>query len=328
MERNSVLSTLRQQLRQWEGEYHEKMHGQAAMLISSGCSALDEFLPAGGFVPGQLVEWIDVGFQNNHLKNHRQGSPHSNFYRGGSGIETLVFQIACQAALSAGKSRRLQQPGTIVVLDTTNDFYPPAAAAWGVDLRKLIMIRCHAFDAWETSRRQRRADIIWTLDQCLRCPAVIAVWCYLPHLDARSFRRLQLAAEEGGSVGLLIRDAAAQTQPSWADLRLAVKSLPATEHWRWEIEILRSRPAAAGKRTFVELDANTCNLRAFVDSPRSLSQPPAPSQTLDHETYTLHLATQLASPTSHVGRSHVEKTSGTSTIHKQQSSVRSQQNVG
>jgi len=41
-------------------------------------------------------------------------------------------------------------------------------------------------------------------------------------------RRLQLAAEQGGGLGLLIRPEAVRHQPSWADVRLLVEPLPTT----------------------------------------------------------------------------------------------------
>jgi hypothetical protein len=37
------------------------------------------------------------------------------------------------------------------------------------------------------------------------------------------FRRWQLAAERGGSVGLLMRPSTARAAPSWADVRIAVE---------------------------------------------------------------------------------------------------------
>jgi protein ImuA len=77
-------------------------------------------------------------------------------------------------------------------------------------------------------RAGNAAANLWALDQALRCRAVAAVLAWPEKLDGRVFRRLQLAAEEGGGLGLLIRPDAARYDPSWADVRILVEPLPPT----------------------------------------------------------------------------------------------------
>src|SRR5205085_6193640 len=74
-------------------------------------------------------------------------------------------------------------------------------------------------------RPREKADELWALDQALRCPAVAAVWGPVGELDDRALRRLQLAAEEGRGLGLLLREASVCGRPSWADVRLLVRPL-------------------------------------------------------------------------------------------------------
>jgi hypothetical protein len=54
-------------------------------------------------------------------------------------------------------------------------------------------------------------------------------------LNANMFRRWQLAAERGGSIGLLARPLTARSRPSWADVQLMVTPL-ALGRWRLEVE--------------------------------------------------------------------------------------------
>jgi len=82
----------------------------------------------------------------------------------------------------------------IFYLDTTQDFYPPGAAQLGVPLERLLVIRA-----------PRQAEALWVAEQSLRCRGVAAVILPLWSLDAQASRRLQLAAEAGGTLGLLIR---------------------------------------------------------------------------------------------------------------------------
>ena len=124
---------------------------------------------------------------------------------GKSGAMTLGLLAAREAC---------REGGVLVVLDRAQTFYPPAAAAWGIDLNRLIVVR-----------PQNARDELWAAVQALRSPVVAAMWANIERLDARAFRRLQLAAEAGRTLGVLVRPITARGQPSWADVRLEVSPL-------------------------------------------------------------------------------------------------------
>jgi hypothetical protein len=155
-----------------------------ATTFSTGVAALDRLLPGGGLRHGMLVEWLAE--------------------LPGCGAATLGL-LAAREACRAG--------GVLVVLDRARAFYPPAAVGWGVDPARLVVVRPR------TAR-----DEIWAAVQALRSPVVAAVWTMVDRLESRNFRRLQLAAEAGGTLGVLVRGASARGQPSWADVRLGVKA--------------------------------------------------------------------------------------------------------
>ena len=97
-------------------------------------------------------------------------------------------------------------------------------------------------------------------DQALRCPAVAATVAWPERLDGRTFRRLQLAAEAGGGLGLLLRPSRARDEPSWAEIRLRVEPLPAAgpeAGRRLRVEVLRCRGQAEGQRVELEIDDAT-----------------------------------------------------------------------
>ena len=152
-------------------------------LVSLGCMALDRLLPSGGLVPGTVVEWLEAD--------------------GGGGAGSLAIAAARQACHGGG---------LLVVLDRARRFYPPLLAAWGFSLERVVVVR-----------PERAEDEIWAADQALRCPAVAAVWGALDWIGAVDFRRLKLAAEEGGTLGLLRRPARLLGQPTWADAQWWVR---------------------------------------------------------------------------------------------------------
>ena len=229
--------------------------------IASGCDALDGLLPAGGWQRGTLVEWLSA--------------------EPGSGAGTLALILARQAALEGG---------AVVILDRRQQFYPPAAAALGLDLENLIIVRS-----------QQSADEIWALEQALRCPGVAAVWAPLDYLEWHAFRRLQLAAESGGSLGLLLRSGHVRRQPSWAHLQLWVEPVQRKEDKLADAAWLRNVRVEVTRCRQVETER--------PDQPRSARQGQGASVELEldetsaliravsrHETRPLHLATQLAHP--------------------------------
>jgi protein ImuA len=189
--------------------------------ISSGCESLDRLLPDGGVPRGSLVEWLGGG--------------------AGSGAATLALHYARQAC---------RQGGNLVVVDRLRQVYPPALAGWGVDLAQVILV--HPRDVREE---------IWAWDQSLRCTAVGAVWGEIERIDGRSFRRLQLAVEDSGGVGLLLRPLRARREPTWADVRLLVEPRCGERGRQLCVHLLHCRGAAARGTVLLELDEWSGRLR-------------------------------------------------------------------
>jgi len=154
----------------------------ATTVLSTGLPDLDRLLPQGGLMPGTLWEWLSAGE--------------------GAGSTTLTLLLA---------ARVQAQGGALVVIDERREFYPPAAVQRGINLERTVVVQ-------PLSAR----DALWAWEQALRSPAACTVWGWLERLDDRSFRRLQLAAEAGGSLGLLLRPETCRRQASWAEGRLLV----------------------------------------------------------------------------------------------------------
>ena len=103
--------------------------------------------------------------------------------------------------------------------------YAPALQEQGVDLSQVTQIQANGGDSY------------WSTEQCLRSGGCGAVLCWLPKSDYAQLRRLQLAAETGGSLGFVFRSAAAAQTASPSGLRLLVDSDGATTR----IEVLKCR---------------------------------------------------------------------------------------
>lgn len=208
----------------------------SARVVSTGCAALDRILPAGGLRQGTLVEWLAD--------------------QAGSGASLLAVATAQQAR--ADRRR-------VIVVDRRRCFHPLPALALGIPPAHLVIVHPESV-----------ADERWAIDQALRCGAVGAVVAWPEQLDGRTFRRLQLASEKGGTIGCLVRPAAARSDPTWAEVRLLVRPRSAQEARQIEVELIHSRGGRAGGVA-----------RLFLDELSGAS----------HETPALRVAPELADPT-------------------------------
>ncbi len=232
--------------------------------ISCGCAALDRVLPDGGYSPGSVIEYL-------------RAMP-------GCGASTLAFTAAAAAMRST--------QGFVVIIDTQHNIYPPALASWGIDLEKVVLVR-----------PQSDVDALWAVDQSLRTPAVAAVVADVERIDDRAARRMQLAAEQGGGLALLLRPASARRGRSWADVQWMVRALPSVdasptqnvaprlaadsgklqpEDRRLQVQLVRVRGGKAGGAVRLQVSARDGTLREVERY---------------EPTGALHLASQLASAT-------------------------------
>ncbi len=240
--RDCLVEGLRRQLDRWAADRPT----EETVTFSTGAAALDRLLPGGGLRPGMLVEWVDEG----GVRNAECGMPCS-IRNPQSAIRNSSVTLSLVAAREA-----CRPGGVLVVIDRRQMFYPPAAAAWGIDLGRLLVV--HPRD---------RRDELWAMVQSLRSPAVAAVWAMVDRLDQRASRRLQLATQAGRALGLVLRPPDARNQPSWADVRLGVSTEQRAEG--------RGPEKGGGGRRIENLQFAICNLQ----SPRfpPVTTPPPPS---------------------------------------------------
>jgi hypothetical protein len=167
--------------------------------------------------------------------------PYGCFRRG-----TLVELFGPGTSLAVALARNALRPaGMLAVIDPARRFYPPALASLGIDLGRLVVVQpTERFD--------------WIVIQALSCPAIDAVLCWPSRLHHKMFRRWQLAAEQGGGIGLMVRPRTAQGSPSWADIQLGITPL-ALNRWRLE---------ASGRSLEFSLD----NQGRFCDCVRVVSK--------------------------------------------------------
>jgi hypothetical protein len=220
----------------------EKSWPSDGEAVTTRSPAIDRLLPGRGWQRGTLVEWL--------IPWH------------GSGALGLTLALGRELAAAGG---------LIVVSDPLREFYPPAAAAFGYAPAQFVVL--HPADA---------AEELWALDQALRCRGVACVWAHLARLGDHDFRRLQLAAETGGTVGFLSRPPQVRGQPSWSDVQLRIQPVATGGNRRFQVQVVRVRGGVAGASVIVEIDDLTGAVGEVIER---------------HETHFMPSLPWLAAPT-------------------------------
>ena len=130
----------------------------------------------------------------------------------------------------------------MVWCDRSRRFYPPAAAALGVPVDRLFLLRAGTEE-----------DELWAIGQCLRCPGVGATVASLGRLTQLQARRLQLAAEEGGGIGVLLRPAGRESRIYAAATRWLVSRVPGDAALqRWRLQLVHGHGGRVGASVYLE----------------------------------------------------------------------------
>jgi cell division inhibitor SulA/protein ImuA len=150
---------------------------------STGRSALDARLPGGGWPTASLIEVL-------------LDSP-------GLGEVQLFLPALVQ-------SQKIQvETPWLVWIAPPHEPFAPALAQHGIDLDRLLVVR-----------PVTATEALWAAEQALASGVCAAVLIWLKGTDDRWLRRLKLAAEAGGALGVLFRPERHRFESSPAALRL------------------------------------------------------------------------------------------------------------
>jgi cell division inhibitor SulA/protein ImuA len=160
----------------------------ARPVWSTGCSALDARLPGGGWPTASLIEVLldDTGLGEVQL--------------------FLPALVQCQRKMGEDGS---DDAPWLVWIAPPHEPYAPALAQQGIELGRLLVVRPAS-----------AVEALWAAEQALGSGVCAAVLLWLKGTDDRWLRRLKLAAEAGGALGVLFRPERHRFESSPASLRL------------------------------------------------------------------------------------------------------------
>ena len=135
--------------------------GVPPAIVPLGLPAIDRTLPWGGLPRGAVHEILC-------------GDP-------GDGAPT-AFLLAL-----IGRQKAAGHAGPVLWVSCRRDLFAPALPVYGCDPADFLFVRC-----------ARGADVLWAMEDGLRCPALAAVAGDVGRPDFSATRRLQLAANRSG----------------------------------------------------------------------------------------------------------------------------------
>jgi protein ImuA len=142
--------------------------------------------------------------------------------------------------------------GVIVWCDPDGTLYPPAVAAAGVPMEKLYLLH-----------PKTQADQSWAIAECMRCKGVSATIAQVGKLSRIEARRLQLAAEQGGGIGILLRAMDRNASVYAAASRWLVSPAQGLRTvQRWKIQLIHAHGGRIGQTVILEHHRETNTLRA------------------------------------------------------------------
>jgi protein ImuA len=216
-------------------------HASKPGPVSFGAAELDAALPGGGLRRDAVHEVV------------------ADDYRDMGAAMGFLAALAARFAEASPQAPVLWCEGGHAPFDV-GALYGPGLAPFGLDPARLIVVS-----------PARAIELLWTMEEALRLGALAAVVGeidgHASALDLTATRRLQLAAEEGGTPVLILtghhsmgasaattrwRIAAAPSQPEREGQGTELIGRP-----RWRVMLDRCRGAEAGGEWFVEWDTRT-----------------------------------------------------------------------
>lgn len=133
--------------------------------------------------------------------------------------------------------------GTSVWISSSRTIFPPALKNFGIDPERLIFIDL-----------KKEKDIIWAMDEALKCAALSAVIGEVQGISFTSSRRLQLAVENSQVTGFILRNNLRNLSTTacvsrWKIAPLPselIDDLPGIGFPKWKVELLRIRNGKPG----------------------------------------------------------------------------------
>jgi protein ImuA len=145
---------------------------------------------------------------------------------------------ASSGFISGLLSALMGSSGTTVWISASRTLFPPALKSFGIQPDHFIFIDLH-----------KEKDVLWAMDEALKCGALAAVVGEMSEISFTESRRLQLAVEQSKVTGFILRHNTRKPNTTACVSRWKISSLPSESidglpgigFPQWKVELLRIR---------------------------------------------------------------------------------------
>lgn len=200
-----------------------------------------EILPLQGFRTSAKAPLRDLG-----LGPIRNAFPNRTFPLGA--IHEFSAPSPEQVAASSGfiaaiLSMLVSESGSVLWISSNRTLFPPALKQFQVDPERVIFVDL-----------QRTKDILWATEEALKCEGLGAVIAEIPELGFTASRRFQLAVEQSGVTGFILRVSTRKLTTTASLTRWVISPLPSMSadglpgvgFPRWNVQLLKVRNGKPG----------------------------------------------------------------------------------
>jgi protein ImuA len=181
-----------------------------------------------------------------HLGSIREAFPNATFPLGAvheflspkpeNGAAAVGFIAAIMKSL-------MGRGGSLMWISSMRKIFPPALKSFGIEPDRIIFVDL-----------QKEKDVIWAMDEALKCGALTAVVGEVRNIDFTASRRLQLAVEQSKVTGFIIRNNESKPGTTACVSRWKITPLPSETFDdlpgigfpKWRVELLRVRNGKPG----------------------------------------------------------------------------------
>jgi len=152
-------------------------------------------------------------------------------------------QAASTGFIAGLLSALIGDHGTLLWISSSRTLFPPALIHHGIDPDRCIFIDL-----------RKEKDVVWAMEEALKCNALSGVVGEMQELDFTSSRRLQLAVEQSQVTGFILRNNPRGMNTTacfsrWKISQLTsqrMDDLPGLGFPSWRVELLRIRNGKPG----------------------------------------------------------------------------------
>lgn len=165
--------------------------------------------------------------------------------------ETIESTAATGGFIAGLLSALMQQGGICVWISAARTLFPPALKYFGIAPDQILFVDL-----------KRKKEVLWTMEEALKCEGIAAVIGELDEIDFTTSRRLQLAVEKSRVTGFIVRQYPRGNNAIAAVARWKITPVASTqrEHMpgigapQWNVELTKVRNGQPGSWKLEWLD--------------------------------------------------------------------------